>query len=377
MLQFPKTPTGLVRRGAIALATGRRTGTTILAAIGRTVTGIHPAFVALTLLVLLGAGFGIARVDDEGTWHLLAAHFPSAPPLPAGDAYILSSPVGPAVAHVLGFTTSTGYAEMSAGCVVAAVATTAAGLWRRAGRPGVVLGLVMLFTSPLAWLLPRWLDKEDPFLLLGAALLVLFDTPAAVAAGAALMATANGPVACFAVLAVVALSVVEGEVDRRCCAVAAIAGLVAGLLLTAGYDLHAGFGLVGRLSAARQAGVGALTSEMATGLWPWTLSVIPTTVLVVVAARTDTGRRWTSWVLAALGGVALVMTALTHDETRVFTLLTWPIVLWGVTRVARRSGVNALVGGFMAAGLLLPRLVVEQGHTYVDWLHPVSRLLGA
>ena len=133
---------------------------------------------------------GIWTTPEISDWASMAKAFPNLPHL-AGSSYILSSPVGPAVAHYLGATSPKAYEVFSFFAVLVAVAILVLGLGRAAGPTAQRLGIIALFASPLSNTLVTWLGKEDPFVILFTSLVFLFDSPVIALLGGVGLATAN------------------------------------------------------------------------------------------------------------------------------------------------------------------------------------------
>lgn len=98
--------------------------------------------------------------------------------------------------------------------------------------------------------------------------------------------------------------------------------------------------------------------------------------ILAVAASARRGARF--WVWVAANAVFLVVAFLNFDSTRVFTLLSWPLVLWLVLAIAAeprwRAPARRVLTAVAVLGVLVPRIIVWEGRLhastsfYTAWL---------
>jgi hypothetical protein len=235
--------------------------------------------------------------------------------------------------------------------------------------------LVAFLATPLSNILLS-VGAQDPFTFLFASMAVLFESPLlAVVAGAGLAAS-HLEVGIFTVVAVTVLRVLDDRPLRPATAM----GLVGGLLATAGavvgYEHHAGVGLSARASFIHRTGLRVLLGDFLDELPTWLFSTFGAFWLFAVV----TCSRWwalrTVRALAVLATGAGLVTVVTLDETRVFALLTWPLVLWLTLLAVRRlepGTLRRLTALTFLAALVLPRIIVFEGRPAVSY---ASDLIG-
>jgi hypothetical protein len=311
---------------------------------------------------------GIERVPEISDWARMAGSFPAGPTVNQGDSFILSSPAGPAVAHLFGIGSSSGYAAFSFVATCFAIAILMLGLYKAGGRAAAGIGLVALFASPLSNTLLTWLGKEDPFLLLFTALVVLFDSPALTCLGGLGLATANPEAGAVIIAISVALRVVSSRSGMITLA-SSVLGFAAGCGLVAAYDAHIGAAIGGRFTFVQRTGARELIREFVSELPTWIFSVLGAYWICVVQLWSRVVRRQERLVVLLSALVCLSVTIASADQSRIAALTSLPLVLWFVVRSAREvdgEAVRTSTSLALLLAIVLPRVVVQAGGTYVS-----------
>ena len=322
--------------------------------------------VGILLLDVVKNGFG--KVPEISDWARMAGTFPGRPAVNQGDSFILSSPVGPAVAHLFGIGSAGGYAAFSFVATCFAIAILMLGLYKAGGRAAAGIGLVALFASPLSNTLLTWLGKEDPFLLLFTALTVLFDAPALACLGGMGLATAN-PEAGAVIIAISAALRVVSSRGGTITVASSVLGFAAGCGLVAAYDLHIGATTGGRFTFVQRTGGRELIREFVSELPTWIFSALGAYWICVAQLWGRVVRRRERIVVLISALACVGVTIVSVDQSRIAALVSLPLVLWFVLRSARDVDAETLRASTSLALLLavvLPRVVVQAGGTYVS-----------
>lgn len=322
---------------------------------------------------------GVAEDANLPVWLRIAAAFPHDPHLPPAVRYQQGSPIGPALAHLLGVTSTAGYAGLHVAALVAGLVVLVAGLWRRGGRLAVGVGVVAFFATPLSNLLLSF-GSQDPFTFLFASLAVLAESPLLALVAGAGLGVSHLEVGAFTVAAVVVLRLLGPPRARPAALVALGAGLLGGAGLTVAYEHAAGAGVAARASFIEQAGLRTLGADFTAELPTWLFSVLSAFWLFAAVAVTRLWRHRATRAAVAFALAAGAVTVVTLDETRVYALLTWPLVLWLALEAARRldtAAVRRLTAVCFLAAVVVPRIVVFEGHPSVSYAAGfVTRLFG-
>ena len=302
-------------------------------------------------------------------WASMAKAFPAEPKLAGMSSWILSSPVGPAVAHYLGATSPSSFEVFSVVAVVIAVATLSLGLRRAAGSVAQRIGLVALFASPLSNILMTWIGKEDPFVILFASVVFLFDSPLVVLFAAMGLATANPEAGAAVVGGTVLLRGLDPLASRRALA-AAVAGFSAGLLLLAGYGAEMGVPMGGRLSYVEHTGAKTLVTQFLSELPTLLFTVFGAWWVAFIAFWQDViDRRRTASAVIGFLVVCGAVSAASVDQSRIFALVSFPALLWSVCAAARlvpAERLRLVTTWIFLVAAVVPRTVVQGGSTYVS-----------
>jgi len=199
---------------------------------------------------------------------------------------------------------------------------------------------------------------------------VLFESPwLALVAGAGL-AVSHLEVGIFTIVMVIVSRVLDGRPTKLTTIAALIGGIAAGTVGLELYEHHAGISAEARASFIKQAGIRTLLTDFFDELPTWLFSTFNVFWLFLVCLY---GRIWRNKVTRAAIAFALVaglVTTVTLDETRVFALLTWPLVLWlavHATRTFDAKLVRRVTALTFVAAVVVPRVIVFEGHASVSF----------
>jgi hypothetical protein len=307
---------------------------------------------------------GLAPVPNIDVWAAAGRAFPH----PAGGTYIEASPVGPALAHLLRCRSSNAYAALHLGLVVVATVALIAIVRRRFGDAAATLAVVALFASPLANVLLTWLGQPDPIVLGLGAVAAMTTPPAAIGAAAFALGVVHTEQAIAIVVLLLLVRSAVGDL-RRSQATSLAVGVVSGAAVVAVFKQHYGID-ASRLAYAQDIGLGEFTRNFLT-MWHLVLvaSFGATWALVLMLGRRLDRRQRLSCTAAFVA--ALTMAFFTLDTTRVFALVTFPVVLVLIGHAVRtlpRQTLDRVLAIVLVAGALYPHIVVWEGHSYVSSL---------
>lgn len=330
--------------------------------------GLRLWALGVLLLALAVLKNGIWYTPNLHAYVEIGRYFPERPPPGPGD-YLLSSPLGAAIASVLHLDSSLAFVILHLAVVLASAVGLVFLISRRFGDVGARLVLVALFCSPLSNLLLTWLGQADAFTFGSATALVVLRSPPALFVAAAVLGLNHFEQGVFIVLATCLLRL---NADRRQ-AVAAVGAIAAGLLVGKAvletyhhlYDIT----MVSRWDVAGMVGIESLLESFSKNLPVWLFSVFNSLWLFLVVVHL---RHLRTLVLPLGLLVAFVApAALSLDQTRVYALTTWPVVLWVVLWAARNEDeglLRSLTLMTLILGVLLPRVIVWEGRTYTSSL---------
>jgi hypothetical protein len=326
---------------------------------------------------------GLSAVPNIGAWVRFARYFPHHPPFTATypyshylqDQYLQSSPIGIAAGHYLRATSIVAYARLEAVVVALDFLLLIVGLYRRLGRFGIGLATALFWILPVSHVLVTQLGMEDPYTVFFFTLLVLFDSPVFAAVAGIGLAASHLEVAVFGVAAWAVVEVVAGN-GRNCKAkfVGVVSGLVVGIGLVAAIQQSAGGSFTARVSWAT-GGHSTTTSHMIHDLFSqfpyWLFSIFCTTWILLIAGlsviRRADKRLFLSIVAVLVLGIGI--TSVTLDETRIYVLLTFPVVLWMIRTVPtwniEHKQIQALVSLAVIISIYLPHVLIWEGRCYI------------
>lgn len=320
---------------------------------------VFAAFVGVMLLMR-----GVGTYPGIGIEILVSRHLPLAPPnmAPPGH-FLMSSLAGPVLARVLGVSSPFWFAALHLLVLVS-------GLWgvlhvvrRRRGDRAARLVLLMLACVSLPTILLQWLGSYDVFTFLLSSLLVVTGS----APGIVLMSFALG-MQHFEQGAVMALmlAVVGSErFGRIRYGALMFAGLATARVVLFLYTRMIGVGdRMFWLSSSQPFPRGNIVVMWARHLPALLYSLLGGGWVLLALIVFVVGWGWpeTRRSLLALA-LALVPTVLSHDQTREFAMVSWPVLMTLALTLARRgseSGMRLFAGvGVLAA--LAPAFFVWEG----------------
>jgi hypothetical protein len=368
------------RRGSVAGGDDRpdeRSGAVGLAArAGALADGAGRRLLAAPVVVVAVAGVVLALVHNGVGAYPFAGYFatdvaPTWPDLP-GDVpalfqYVLWSPIGPALARLLGIGSRAPYLALHAAVLAGGLAAFAVIVQRRFGAIATRSALVVVAVAPAVTVVLAWSGGYDVFTVVLALLLVVCPSSRwAAVLGALLAASAleHGAIV-IALLGLLAVCGVWGELRPM---LAAAGGLVAGGIVLVVWlraqDIEHGraywldhFGPRYFLRMTGQGWPLLLVGAFA-ALWPLAIALV---------VHAPTGRRLAVAVALA---VPVLPTLVTEDQTRVFAVLTLPVLV-ALTLAQTNRDPAPLRRPFaiaVALALLTPGFFVWKGSPHVaDW----------
>ncbi len=308
--------------------------------------------------VLLRAGVGV--YPGIGVALDIANRLPSMPAFPPLAQSFQHAPLGPALARLLGATTSGRYQVLHAGLLVAGSAALGWVVATRWSPTVAVIAATAFAASPAAVVLTAWTGSYDVFTFLLGSAIVVARRPVAAAIAGFVASFAAFEQTIVSVVLLLGVAVVTGDRDRRGAYIGGVAGAVLGrIVLTVWLRAH---GIThDRSYWISFFGPSYFLRQFVDSLGVLLLTTLGGAVVVVVAALAwgvRSGRSRAAWIGAF--AVPLVPVALTEDQTRVYAMITWPIVLALVLAAApaftpRR--VRVLVPAALLLGLALPMFV--------------------
>ena len=335
---------------------------------------VRIAWIVVGIAVLLWRS-GWGRFPDAR--FLAAEVVPHLPTLPRMDAlfqYLYWSPIGTWTAWSVR-ATSEGWFDVVHLVALAGFATaTAVVVVRRHGWGSAAVIGAAFVGSQAGVVCLFWVGSYDVFMVgLTSLLVVVRDRRVQAIVGFALAFTAfEQSVIVLALLVVLSF---VGVVDDRRRFVPAAIGLVAGRVILglwlASQDVHNG-----RLEFIRHFGVSHFVEQFWSGL-PWLIitGLGASVVAIVFALRGETWR--VRIVFVATIVATLLPVALSEDQTRVFALLTWPLVLALLLKYSARADDRSLrlaALSTLAVAVVVPGIVVWTGRAQLA-AHHVLRVL--
>ncbi len=321
---------------------------------------------AASALLLVGyalARCGFGAYPGTGIMLDITERLPSIEPLAPLAQTFQFSPIGPVLAFTLGADTRTTYLALHAGVLVAGCSWLAWSIARRWSLSVAVFVGVVFVASQACLVALAWVGSYDVYtLLLGSVVVVTSSERVAAAAGfVAAFAVFEQVAISFALLVAVAHVVDDPRRNRY---LSGLAGAVIGrLVLTV--VLRVNDVTHDRRRWLDEFGLAHFLEQFADAAPLLLLTAFGGTWVVVVACLRQgitTWRARAAWIVALV--LPLVPTAITEDQTRVYTIVTWPIVLALVVttvpslteRQMRSIGVGALV-----LGLVIPPVFLWRG----------------
>jgi hypothetical protein len=288
--------------------------------------------------------------------------------------YLLGSPIDLGLAHMLGWTSASLFILEHVLALGAFLVVLTWGAYRKGGRFGVGVAVLVLFTSTLSNIELVSIGLSDPFTLLFLTIVVLAEQPLVAALAGVGLGLSHAEIGWFAVLSIASFCRLRHERLRPIAW--AVVGLAAGTICTLLFDVHAGVGLDPRGTFIKDFGVISFLDE-------W-VPQVPTLVFasfgVFWAAVVLLRKHWApTRQLLDVGllvfAVALAITVLTEDQSRILGLLLWGPQLWLALRLPRDdSRVRKVLLATFLAAIAMPRLYIFEGLPYTSSLGNVPHL---
>ncbi len=315
-------------------------------------------FLAVVAYVLLRAGAGV--YPGIGVALDIADDLPSMTAFPPLAQSFQHAPLGPLLAWLLHATTSASYQVVH---VTVLVAGTAALGWVVATRwsPRVALIAATAFAaSPAAVVLMAWTGSYDVFTFVLGSAIVVARRPMTAAVFGFVAAFAAFEQTIVSVVLLLGVALVTGDRDRRRVYLGGVVGAVLGRIVLMVW-LRANGITHDRSYWISHFGPSHFLHQFTDSLGVLLLTTLGGAVVVVVAALVwgvHSGWERAAWIAAL--ALPLVPVALTEDQTRVYAMITWPIVLALVLAAApafTARRVRLLVPAALLLGLALPMFV--------------------
>jgi hypothetical protein len=329
--------------------------------------------VGLAVYLLIRCGFG--PYPSLETLLVITRAYPSILELEPRAQYLHHSPAGLILARLVGADSTASFVALHITVFVVAFIAMTVVVAKRCGATIAWTVAVAFVTSQVAVVMTAWVGSYDTFTwLFGTAIVLARRRSVAVVCGAlaALAAFEQTLISLVLLLAVTAMA----PSRRSGTYVAALVGLVAGRI-AAIVVLRNGGADHDRLYYLREAGASRFVDQFL-DVWPLLLLTAfgGAWALVICFVRALDGRERTMWIAALV--LAVVPCAFGEDQTRVYALITWPLLLAMTLRAApqvaprRLRGVTWLALGL---GLVLPPIYLWVGRgQFAD--HHVWHLVG-
>jgi hypothetical protein len=317
---------------------------------------------------------GLWATPNLETFAAAAAAFPGSGPVTGPGDYVLSTTTVLGVAKVLGWTEPHEYARLSLVAVILGSATLVWLGWARGRLPLARAVAVVIAASPLVTVSLQWLGQPDPVTGGCALAAVLVRRRWAVVVLGILSALTHPEQAVLAFAAVAAIRWAwpdGGTRDagkRRLDVVAPLGGVLAGVAAGRLFALIAGievsrsrldymdFGLA-RFLEHHRAEPAALAWNLLGPLWLLVGALVVFGILSGHdAGKVDSDRRRLAVTTAIVAAVALLPVLFTLDETRVYAVLTAPLLasLAWFTAALPENRARWLGAGLLALTAIVP-----------------------
>jgi hypothetical protein len=311
---------------------------------------------------MIDVHLGIAS-EPTGTWASLGR-----------NGYLLDSPAMILLAHALGIESRLAFSMLALVVITLGVAWLVVLAHRHHGDAAVRLVAIAFFVAPIGAVLITWLGQPDPVTMAAAGTLVLARNPLALALAGVLLGFNHFEAGVPIVLASGVLLLAEGPARRRALDVAVIVlGLVAGKLALSLWQASNGQDPMSRLDYVLDVGWQRYVRSTLGNMPALVFSTFSLAWPLVVSAFVEhwQRRRAVAYAMTVAALLAAGVTVLSLDPTRVFALVSWPLVLFAVTRTADvRLAVWCLL-----LGIVIPRVIVWDGGVIASGFHRL--LLGA
>ncbi len=346
---------------------------------------IHTAYFFALVLGLCALASGVFTTPNIEDYMTIARHPLSTPAFDNKlDSYVLSSPLPALLMGIVGLAGSR--LTFAVGHLMLLVFV----LWytmNRADRFSSMAGrlvLVAFVASPVSLVALSWLGQPDPLIIGGCALLLFNRRSYVLLIGGGLLAWVSFEQGLFIIMvtSLVGVPLLFGREGRVRHLVLSLVGVLAGRALLMLYQV--GFGIEQSTTRAEWLAAHGLMPVLRSAISWWTIfifSLFAGSWIIIgsfLARARLVGVSATGFVVAAVA--ALGVSLLTYDMSRVFALVSWPLLLatacW-VAREYRTQELHRLAAVTLLAGLMLPKVLVGAGGLYgpayaelVNWVRP-------
>lgn len=312
------------------------------------------------------AGWGVFP-DAHWLATTVVPALPSLPRLDPLEQYSMYSPIGSFVTAMVHVRGEVGFELVHLAVLVVFVAILGVLVVRRHGWTAAALVGAGFVGSQTAVVLVAWIGSYDVFTV-GLTSLLVVVRDRRIAASVGLLAAFAGFEQTVFVLAALAVLSFVGVGGTRVRLAWAAVGLLVGRIALEVW-LRANDVTHGRIWYLRETGVGHVAGQFLRSL-PWLLATgLGATVLAVVVAVIGLPSTRARIVTVGVLLVALGPTAFALDQTRVFSILTWPIVLALLLDHAGRTEPRAarrLAAATLALAAVVPGIFVWEGRAQLS-----------
>ena len=336
----------------------------------------------LLALLVLGANIltqGVWMVPNLDVVYLMARDVTRDPYPGSIMQFLFSSYLMPLLAYGVGLNKSPAqYFVLCSLVLLIGLALGFGSLRRRFGDETARTVMLLFGATPLINVLLTWIGYGDPLTVALPMLLLALPSPVLRLVISFLLAIAHfeqGVVIVAAICALLPFVDADQTPHRRWLSVAVmIAGLALGRIAMELYFQMHHFRIENTRSTLVFAKVGVLRFLSDTARYPLVLlfSVMNVTWLawLLIVVGSWRGDRRLFFVLVIGLGLCLGATVVTLDQTRVASILTWPLVVGAVIVAARDSDGRALLKKLAVAcfllGLVVPRVIVWEGKIHTS-----------
>lgn len=287
---------------------------------------------------------------------MLARTLPHLPHFARDDWFLMTSPTGPVLAHMLCFVSERMYLALHVNIIASGLIFLLIATFRQRGERAARLVALMLVASDVSIFLGNTIGGYDPFTFIASSFLVLASTPLAVVVCSAALGLFHFE---QGLLIAVALFIVgpKRSIGRKQQAILTFGGLLVGKLALTVFLAAIGAPLNPRITYAGEEFF--ITLGMAIQFFPaMVYAAMGPAWVWLVALMWKVGPRWGQvrrgfFALAFLSVPMMV----TMDETRVYALLSWPVLMTLMLVAERRASeanLRLLVGVTAIAMIVLP-----------------------
>ena len=326
-------------------------------------------------VLLWRCGYG-SFPDSPLLAHEVVPALPSLPRLPPGAQFILGSPIGAIVASLFRATTETSFDLVHVGVFLGFIIVLGAILLRREGPVSAALVGAGFVGSQTSVVLLAWIGSYDVFTVGFSSMLVILRRWWALAIVGFLLSFSAFEQGLIVIAMLIVLALF-GLVGRWRGFTAALVGLLVGRVVLQ-FWLHANDVTHDRLWFIRTTGLDVLLDQFWRSL-PWLVPTALGATAVAVIVSLGSEPRWRERIVViTLLVLCLVPVAVSLDQSRVYAVLSWPIVMVVLMRYARRteaSDVERLSVLTLGLAALFPGIFVWEGRAQLAHHHLIRVLL--